>query len=102
MKRAVSVLVCVAVLFFGLAKPVAMAEEATQEHPALVDGTFAGAEVVLVQDAPVTEEPVPSGVVAPSSGTDSVTLLIVAAGGFAVGFMAGVMGCCVLFFAYYY
>lgn len=56
----------------------------------------------LVQDAPVTQDPIPSGTVAPSSGTDSVTLLIVAAGGFAVGLMAGVMGCCVLFFAYYY
>ena len=102
MKHALSTLLCVALLMFGLAQPAAFAEEAADGVPALVDGSFEGAEVVLVQDAPVTQDPVPYGTVQPNSSADAVTLLIVAAGGFAVGFMAGVMGCCVLFFAYYY
>ncbi|MCP4807392.1 MAG: hypothetical protein GY913_12115 [Proteobacteria bacterium] len=56
----------------------------------------------LVSEAPVVQAPPPVGVAQPRDNGDAVTLAIVAAGGFAVGALAGAMGCCVLFFAFYY
>ncbi|HJN72636.1 MAG TPA: hypothetical protein QGF58_01765 [Myxococcota bacterium] len=104
MKQALTTLMCAALLIFGLGQPTALAEETAEDLPTLVDDSFevSGADVLLVQDGPVAHDPIPSGSIPPSSGTDTVTLLIAAAGGFAVGVMAGVMGCCVLFLAYYY
>ena len=88
-------------LIVGLTSSPVLASPASTELPGLVDDSFE-APVELLSDAPVVDEPPPSGVVQPRDTQDAVTLLIVAAGGFAVGALAGVMGCCVLFFAFYY
>lgn len=59
-------------------------------------------EAPLVSPEPVVAAPPPAGVTQPRDTTDVATLMLVAAGGVAVGALAGAMGCCVLFFAFYY
>jgi hypothetical protein len=74
---------------------LAVPAEEPAEEPEQVEET--------VQDAPVVAPaPVAADVPGDTKGVDVAALLIVAAGGFAAGLLAGSMGCCLLFFAYYY